>query len=376
MLTRRGTFPGDNFMNGTLPSWVAQAAGLPIAFAQVREDPLLDQWVVEQLGRAARVLMIASGGCNAAWLASLPAVESIHLVDANPTQLALTYLKLSLLQRRSPQHRRALLGHAPMPSEERAAEVLALLQERQLAPDSLGAVDLWAAVGPDQAGRYERVFARLRECLHDHGAAVEELLQLRSPEEQQRRVAADTDLGQALDAAFDDAFELAHLIALFGAGATQNPVEPFARHFARRTRDALAAGPAADNPYLWQVLLGRYPPTVAAPWLDLPVLPRLPPITSEVAVMNAALAHAGEAYDFVHLSNILDWLTAAEASATLALAWSALRPGGAVLIRQLNSTLDIRGLHGRFTWLTDESAALHERDRSYFYRAVHLGRKA
>jgi S-adenosylmethionine-diacylglycerol 3-amino-3-carboxypropyl transferase len=363
-------------MNAALPSWVTEARALPIAFAQVREDPLLDQCAVERLGRSARVLMIASGGCNAAWLASLPAVESIHLVDANPAQLALTFVKLSLLERHSPEQRRALLGHASMPSEQRATEVDALLRERQLAPSSLGPVELWATPGPDQTGRYERVFARLRECLRGRQAAVEELLQLRDPQEQQRRAATDTDLGQALDAAFDDAFDLANLIALFGAGATQNPVEPFARHFARRTRAALAVGPAADNPYLWQVLLGRYPPTAAAPWLDLPVLPRLPPITSEVAVMNAALDHAGEDYDFVHLSNILDWLSATEASTILALAWAALRPGGVVLIRQLNSTLDIRGLHGRFTWLAEESAALHARDRSYFYRAVHLGRKA
>ena len=46
-------------------------------------------------------------------------------------------------------------------------------------------------------------------------------------------------------------------------------------------------------------------------------------------------------YDFVHLSNILDWLSPEEARATLDVAHAALRPGGWVLIRQLNSTLDI-----------------------------------
>ena len=43
------------------------------------------------------------------------------------------------------------------------------------------------------------------------------------------------------------------------------------------------------------------------------------------------------------LSNILDWLPREAATATLASAARALRPGGYVVIRQLNSALDIRG---------------------------------
>ena len=60
-----------------LPSWVADAAALPIAFAQVREDPLIDFCVVERLGAAARLIMIASGGCTLAFLAACPVVARI-----------------------------------------------------------------------------------------------------------------------------------------------------------------------------------------------------------------------------------------------------------------------------------------------------------
>jgi len=45
--------------------------------------------------------MVASGGCTAAVLATMPNVAAIHLVDANPAQLALARLKLRLLERRS-----------------------------------------------------------------------------------------------------------------------------------------------------------------------------------------------------------------------------------------------------------------------------------
>ena len=91
--------------------------------------------------------------------------------------------------------------------------------------------------------------------------------------------------------------------------------------------------------------------------------------------MDAALADAREEFDFCHLSNILDWLSPDEAHATLEVARSALRPGGWVLIRQLNSTLEIPSLGPGFSWQSAESQALHARDRSFFYRALHLGRK-
>ena len=60
----------------------------------------------------------------------------------------------------------------------------------------------------------------------------------------------------------------------------------------------------------------------------------------------------------------------------LELAWGALRPGGWTLIRQLNSVLDIPGLGRRFNWHTAEANDLHARDRSFFYRALHLGSKS
>jgi S-adenosylmethionine-diacylglycerol 3-amino-3-carboxypropyl transferase len=91
--------------------------------------------------------------------------------------------------------------------------------------------------------------------------------------------------------------------------------------------------------------------------------------------MAEALEAAPASFDFVHLSNILDWLSPEKARATLELAWRALRHGGRTLIRQLNSVLDIPSLGPMFHWLTPEANDLHARDRSFFYRALHLGRK-
>ena len=87
-----------------------------------------------------------------------------------------------------------------------------------------------------------------------------------------------------------------------------------------------------------------------------------------------ALADRPGAFVFVHLSNILDWLDAEEARTTLDVARRALRPGGWTLIRQLNSSLVIESLGAGFEWHPTRARRLHRKDRSFFYRALHLGR--
>src|SRR5581483_4324901 len=106
-------------MDELLPPWVSEAAQLPVAFAQVREDPLADAWVVERLPPAARLIMIASGGCTLAYLVARCRVARIDVVDPNPAQIALARLKLRLLQHANRAARLALLGHGWMPAEER-----------------------------------------------------------------------------------------------------------------------------------------------------------------------------------------------------------------------------------------------------------------
>jgi S-adenosylmethionine-diacylglycerol 3-amino-3-carboxypropyl transferase len=257
----------------------------------------------------------------------------------------------------------------------RESQLRAYLED--ISPDEnvLGQIDLVARLGPDHAGRYEVLFDRLRQQLSPHRLALDDVLMRRNPEEQRQLVAPETKLGTALDAAYDEVLSLPNLVRLFGSEATNNPVEAFARHFARRTRHALATLPAADNPYLWQMLAGRFPPGVHSPWLTMKPADRLPGIALTRAAMTEALAAHREEFDYVHLSNILDWLTPQEAARTLQLAWQALRPRGYVMIRQLNSSLNIPAAGEQFEWQVGDAQSLHAADRSFFYRELHLGQK-
>jgi S-adenosylmethionine-diacylglycerol 3-amino-3-carboxypropyl transferase len=362
-------------MIAPLPSWVRDAATLPLAFAQVREDPNLDLDVVQRVGGGARVLMVASGGCTAAFLASSSLVAHIHLVDLNPAQLALTRLKLRLLNSADATTRLRVMGHVSMSVPERREQLATTLQELDLHADVLGPLDMVAQDGPDHAGRYERVFAQLRTSLRPVESDLFTLLMLRAPVEQSARVRPTCPLGTAIDRGLEEVMALPNLVSLFGEGATRNRVEPFSHHFARRTRWALASLPAADNPYLWQMYRGRYPDGNAAPWLTAAAPNHQLEVSWSCVLMAAALKEGRGDFDFVHLSNILDWLTPEEAQTTLELAASALRRGGWVLVRQLNSTLDIPSLGPGFSWHGADAETLHARDRSFFYRHLHLGRK-
>ena len=359
----------------TVPDWVEEASHLPVAFAQVREDALLDLSVVGGLGEAARVAMVASGGCTAALLAGATNIAHLHLVDPNPAQIALTRLKLRLTSTVDPDTRLALLGHAPMSETIRQARLNTELTALDLPMDALGPIGTVARSGPDHVGRYEFVFAALRRGLAGCREQLDEVLRSSDPAFQSSHAAPTSTLGRRLDDALDEAMATPILVRLFGEAATRNPAEPFARHFAHRLRHALATFPADRNPYLWQMLKGRYPPDHPAPWLAAPAPSVSSRITWAVGLMDDELRAAPSSFDFVHLSNILDWLDPGQARATLDAVWNALRPGGWALIRQLNSTLDIPHLGSRFEWHAGQSRQLLAQDRSFFYRAIHLGRK-
>jgi S-adenosylmethionine-diacylglycerol 3-amino-3-carboxypropyl transferase len=357
--------------------WALDAASLPIAFSQVREDPALDKTLVDELAPRVRIFMIASGGDTAAALVAGGNVGHLHLVDINPAQLALTRFKFHLLRNAEESARLAILGHAAMAASERAEVHNGILSAIGLSKDVFGPVELVARLGADHAGRYEILFHHLRRHLNAVRDEVLELLALSEPSEQAARSAPDTQLGRALDAAFDSVMRMENLVCLFGQEATRNAQRSFARHFADRTRRALATFPAWSNPFLNQLLLGSFQPGHTYDWFKSPPPRQWPEIVCQCSsAIEALAALPPESVDFIHLSNILDWLSPEKATETLSLAWKALRLGGLTLIRQLNSRLTIPACEPRFQWRADQAELLHRADRSFFYRDLFIGEKS
>jgi len=350
------------FLNGEpMDGRLEKIAELPVAFAQVREDPLLDLECCRGLDENSSVVMIASGGDTVACLAGL-SLGRLVAVDMNPAQLALTRCKLHLADRFSRDEALAWLGHLPMSGKDRYVQLKAVLESLELPESALGPLDFVAEEGPDFSGRYERLFFELQSRF-DPKRVGEWLHQHRRP-------------GPELEAAFDEVMALDHLILLFGPEATQNPLQPFSCHFAERSRIAIRQPMASENPFLWQLFLGRFPDGRFWDWLMQEKMEVKTQPEYVCAPMNEALiGMEAKSADFIHLSNILDWLDRDRATDLLANALRVLKPGGCTLIRQLNSSLNIPGLQSGFFWDEESSRQMVTRDRSFFYPQIHLGRK-
>lgn len=354
--------------------WVAAVAKLPIAFAQVREDPIIDFELVSGLQRPQRVLMVASGGDTACYLASLPLAE-LHLVDVNEAQLNLTRFKLHLMDGVPTQRRLQTLGHLPMNADERSESMRQFFTTIGLSADALGPVEMIAQLGADHFGRYECMFAKMRNLLAEQQPEIERLMRLSDPEEQSRMIEDGGELARAIKEAFSVIMDLPLLVQVFGTGATANRVQAFADHFFQQTCQVLRNQPAIENPFLHQIFLGSLPHLVW-PWHTATRLIDSSRIRYTCGAMNDALRNIpSDSVDFVHLSNILDWIDPTDANTILSDAWRALANNGIVVIRQLNSRLDIRKLQTDFHWLDVESHRLHQNDRSFFYRHLHVGLK-
>lgn len=351
--------------------WATRASSLPLAFAQVREDPRLDLELARQLPMGETVVMIASGGETAVCLGRLPL--NLHLVDMNPAQLALARVKWHLAEEVDPRDSMELLGYLPMEPEERNTRLVGILNGLELEGDILGSPHVIACYGPDQSGRYEVTFAELRRELAICRGELDRALGSEVPVTN----LDSTPLGHALDEAFAKVMSLENLVCLFGHEATQNPRMSFSNHFAGRTRLAFERTAPASNPFLWQILAGKFPPGCPYDWLMESGAPLTPHVRWHHGKMAVVLeSFAPESVGMVHLSNILDWLSPDDARATLQTACRVLKPGGKVIIRQLNSTLDIPTLDSGFVWDPELGKAMEARDHSYFYPGIHVGTRA
>lgn len=352
--------------------WAKEAARWPLAFAQVREDPQLDLAVLRRVRAPADVVMIASGGETAVCLAREP-LRSLTLVDMNPAQLALCRLKLHLAQTASREQILELLGHRPMEAEERRRELARLCVGLDLPLTVFGPPEELSVLGVDHAGRYEVLFARLRDELAPLNGGLSEMLQSETPWPLSRGTVNEGTLVSALGEALSRVMALPNLVALFGNEATQNPRQAFDGHFAERLRCGMAEHPPATNPFLWQMLRGTFPPEVCYDWLESKAPLRVDAQCIHGRMSDTLAAMPAASADFVHLSNILDWLSEEEATECLRRAARVLRPGGVVLLRQLNSTLAIPDLPSGLRWDTALGEELHGQDRSFFYHAIHVG---
>lgn len=368
---------GGLFVQAQESDYAASVAQRPIAFSVVREDSLQDLEIIRRYFPEEKIsmVMVASGGCTAAQLVAQARLKDLTLVDPNQAQLALSKLKIHLLT--LPGHKRLeILGYLPMNLQERKTIMLGFMQALDIDQNIFGDIHEIAQNGLDFEGRYEKVFEQLRGRLAPYRAELDNLFLCTDVTDQVKCLAPDSILGQALDVALDEVMSQENLVKIFGEKATANRVQDFSRHFAQRIRHFVARHLASSSPWLAHMLLGHFHNEITFPWLSTTISQSLPIINYIKGFMNDVLEKSDpNQYHVIHLSNIIDWLSPEEAQLTLALAYRALKPGGVVVIRQLNSNVDIVKLGKDFVWDLKASQEFLDNDRSFFYRKFLLGFK-
>lgn len=313
------------------------ADGLRPKFAVVREDPDVEHALVRKT-RAKRVLVVASGGCTA-----------LTLVHREP-QLEVTAFDFSELQLQQVRDKQAVVARGD-------------LRALNVSDDS--------PLGINQRGEFESLFRTLRRYVEEFvapAASIARYFDASTPAHARAGLLREWTASKYWPAAFSLCFHDALLHAMFGPGATQH-AEPgsYPGYFRRAFERGLSREDGPANPFLAHVLLGAYVPGHAPDYVHagrvLPLtfvhgeLPDVPDLAS---------------FDVVSVSNVFDWSDDA-----LVERWAgslrALRPGAAVVVRQLNNRRDVRRFFApAFTFDDASGAELLAKDRSLFYEAIHV----
>jgi S-adenosylmethionine-diacylglycerol 3-amino-3-carboxypropyl transferase len=308
-----------------------------IKFAVVREDPDVEHALCLHT-KAERVLVVASGGCTALTLKYRIPGLVVTAFDFSEAQLA---------------HLR----------DKQVAVANGDLRSLSVGDDAVDALN--------QRGEFESLFRTLRRFLEEFVAPRESIARYFDADTSaaERRALVEQWRGSRYwPVAFSLAFHDALLNTMFGPAATQH-AEPgsYPGYFQRAFERGLLRDDGAGNPFLAHVLLGMY-------------LPGHPPDyvragrALDVDFMHGQLPDVPGLgrYDLVSLSNVFDWSDDA-----LVERWGqtlrALRPGAAIVIRQLNNRRDLARLLPGFEWDAPLGDDLLSRDRSLFYERILVG---
>jgi S-adenosylmethionine-diacylglycerol 3-amino-3-carboxypropyl transferase len=313
------------------------AARSRIKFAVVREDPDVEHALCLRT-KAERVLVVASGGCTALTLAHRMPGLRVTAFDLSEAQLAHVEDKRDLVARGD-------------------------LRALNVGDDAAG--------GINQRGEFESLFRMLRRFVEEMVAPAEPIARYfdpSTPAEERRALVDGWRSCRYWPVAFSLALHDALLHAMFGPAATQH-AEPgsYPGYFQRAFERGLQRDDGPGNPFLAHVLLGEYLPAHAPDYLHAGR-----PLAVELVHAELPDVPDLSRFDVVSLSNVFDW-----SGDDLVARWGeslrALRPGSAVVIRQLNNRRDVRRLLPAFAFDDALGDDLLSGDRSLFYERIEVG---
>jgi S-adenosylmethionine-diacylglycerol 3-amino-3-carboxypropyl transferase len=347
-----------------------------IAYSQCWEDPATGVTALELRGTD-DLLVVTSGGCNALALA-LEEPRTVTAIDRNPAQNHLLELKLAAAV--ALEHEAFVRFLGARPSDGRASTYREL--RPLLTPAARAFWDEQPSAiegGVIHSGRFERYLAVFRErvlpLMHPR-ARVEELLALRDLSDQARfyervwnnrrwRFLFRVFFGRFLQTRLGRHPDVFRYVEIRSVGD----------HYRERARHALVELPVHGNYFLEYIVTGEYrDPSRMPPYLLERNFAALRRSAARIRIVTGPLEGllarvSTDSFSAFYLSDVFEWMSAAQYERTLSQVARAARDGARVCYynnlvpRSHPSSLDqvLRRKH-------ELGRRLHSADRSFLYR--------
>ena len=344
-----------------------------LAFSQVREDSWVEMQVIKRLAsqQDLRILLVASGGCSALSLLSLPSVAYIAAVDLSSAQLHLVELRRQALLHLSLVEQLRLIGD----NADETQRITLYERLRSHLPNATRTH--WdqrldqIGYGVNHVGKFEALFRELvRQC------SAYGLDPINNP-----MAAIHHPQWREL---FETVFDRDKLIQTFGFAAVNYSMDrSFGEHFATVFAKALQRFVPTEDYFLTQIWQDSYATGTDGfpPYLQTSNqsairqlgADRLHLHQGEFAEVMMQLAKL-EKFDLIQFSNLSDWMPLSDLHTLLAQAVQCLKPGGALIGRRLNGDHHLSAVMSHHVAIAPSlSAQLLSSDRSFFYQEVVVG---
>lgn len=326
-------------------------------------------------------IAVASAGDNAfAMLTRDPAM--VVALDLNPAQLYCLELRAAAYNTLTHAELLMLMGSRPCADRPALYRRCRPLLAGPAASFWDGQLPLLERFGLGGAGKFERYFRLFKDLVLPlcHGQSrIESLFTPKSAEERARFFEREwcNLRWKALAGLFFSRPVLGRLgrDPAFFAYATDS----FGAHLKRRIRHALCDLPPEENPYLHWVLTGTHGealPLALRPESFEIIRRNLPRLQWRLAPIEEYMGEAAERglrFQRFNLSNIFEYMSEKNYHAALTLLADGASPGARLFYwNMLVPRFSPESLRSRLLPLADQAAALHGKDKAFFYSRVVL----
>jgi len=311
-----------------------------IKFAVVREDPIVEQFIIEKF-HCQSVLLVASGGCLALSLNSMFPKVNFTLFDRNIAQINLVKNKCKLLEN---------FDHSSYPLFNIGSDHVS---------------------GFNACGLFESLFRSFRFFIHEFIADQSHIEKIFLGDKHQAKDAIKIILqNKYWPVAFDLYFSDSMLITTFGQDAVQH-AKPcsYPYYFQRALERGLEQPDFQTNYFLQHILLGYYVNNRNS-W---PYYLSHPCLHTDFRYIHDTLLNIRlDEYDFISLSNIFDWMSKTDVHHHLDYLKNNLKKGAIISFRQLNNSQNYTSHINDLKPNPRLERKLYKEDRSLFYEKLNI----